>query len=81
MRTGDYRLIGCEPKMARIVVSAKGRATDMKQVRVAPEMGPVSFEMKPGGKVRVRVLDEKGDPAPRIAYFLPAMARRQVRVF
>ena len=30
---GVYRLAGCEPRAARIVVSAKGRATDMKELQ------------------------------------------------
>lgn len=62
-RDGAYRLAGCEPTMVRIVVSAKGRATDMKGVHCAPDMGPLNFAMKPGGKIRVRVLDENGNPA------------------
>ena len=51
---GVYHLVGCEPRMARIVVSAKGRATDMQEVRVDPDMAPVDFSMKPGGKIRIR---------------------------
>lgn len=71
-RTGDdgvYRLVGCEPRSARIVASAKGRATDMKELTIDREMGPVDFRMKPGGTVRIRVLDERGDPAPRARIF------------
>jgi protocatechuate 3,4-dioxygenase beta subunit len=63
--SGDYQLTGCEPKMARIVVSAKGRALDLKEVLLAPDMGPLDFKTQPGGKIRVRVLDEKGNPAAR----------------
>lgn len=62
---GAYRLEGCEPMMARVVVSAEGRAMDLKEVRVAPEMGPVDFSMKPGGTIRVRVVDEQGNGIPR----------------
>ena len=32
-------------------------------------MGPVDFQMKPGGTVRIRVLDEKGNPVPRARIF------------
>lgn len=66
---GTYQLIGCEPEMARILVFAKGRATDMQQVHVAEGMGPVDFKMKPGGKVRIRVIDEKGNPVPKARIF------------
>ena len=64
---GVYRLAGCEPRMAQIVVSAKGRATDMKELRIDSEMGPVDFQMKPGGTVEIRVLDRKGNPVPKAA--------------
>jgi uncharacterized GH25 family protein len=66
---GTYTLAGCEPRTAKIVVSAKGRATDMKELRLDPEMGPVDFRMKPGGKVRVRVVDERGKPVRRARIF------------
>ncbi len=32
-------------------------------------MGPVDFAMKPGGTVRIRVLDEKGNPVPKARIF------------
>ncbi|HEV3418412.1 MAG TPA: M56 family metallopeptidase, partial [Pirellulales bacterium] len=66
---GVYRLAGCEARPVRIVVSAKGRATDMKELNIEPEMGPVDFQMKPGGTVRVRVLDEQGKPVPKARIF------------
>ena len=66
---GAYRLVGCEPVATRIVVSAKGRATDMKELNIAPDMGPVDFKLKPGGTVRIRVLDEKGNPVPKACIF------------
>ena len=66
---GAYRLVGCEPVATQIVVSAKGRATDMKDLSIAPDMGPVDFQMKPGGTVRIRVLDEKGNPVPKARIF------------
>jgi uncharacterized GH25 family protein len=66
---GTYFLAGCEPRMARIVVRAKGRALDMKEVRVEPGMDPVDFTLKPGGKIRVRVVDENGKPLPGARIF------------
>ncbi len=62
---GVYDLGGCEPRSARIVVSAKGRATDVKELKIESEMGPVDFQMKPGGTVRIRVQDEHGNPVPK----------------
>ncbi|NOY42053.1 MAG: hypothetical protein GXP26_09475 [Planctomycetes bacterium] len=66
---GVYRLVGCEPRMARIVVSAKGRATDMQEVLVDSDMAPVNFSMKPGGKIRIRVVDEQGNGIPKARIF------------
>ena len=66
---GTYRLVGCEPSVVRVVASAKGRAVEMKEVRVDPDMDPVDFELRPGGKLRVRVLDAQGDPAPKARIF------------
>ena len=66
---GEYRLVGCEPMTTRIVVSAQGQATDMKQLRLEPGMEPIDFQMQPGGKVRIRVLDENGAPVPNARIF------------
>jgi uncharacterized GH25 family protein len=66
---GRYRLKGCEPGDARIVVSAKGRARAMQQVQIAPKMEPVDFQMSPGGTIRIRVLDEQGKPIPKATVF------------
>jgi beta-lactamase regulating signal transducer with metallopeptidase domain/uncharacterized GH25 family protein len=62
---GTYKLVGCEPVKSRIVVSAKGRAYDMKQVKLDPTMGPLNFAMRPGGTLRIRVLDDQGNPVPK----------------
>ncbi|WP_425397339.1 carboxypeptidase-like regulatory domain-containing protein [Aeoliella sp.] len=67
--SGYYILQGCEPHLTRIVVSATGKATDMKEVRVKADMQPVDFEMQPGGKVRIRVVDEQGNGIPKARIF------------
>ena len=66
---GVYRLAGCEPRAVQLVVSAAGRASDMKKLNIEPGMGPVDFAMKPGGTVRVRVLDAQGNPVPKARIF------------
>ncbi|EDL57810.1 carboxypeptidase-like regulatory domain-containing protein [Gimesia maris] len=66
---GVYLLSGCEPRVTRVVASAKRRALEMKEVRVAPEMEPVDFVLKPGGKIRVRVVDENGKGIPKARIF------------
>src|SRR5262249_5133856 len=66
---GVYKLVGCEARPVRLVVSARGRATDMKELNIEPGMGPVDFRMKPGGTVRVRVVDQRGHPVPKARIF------------
>jgi beta-lactamase regulating signal transducer with metallopeptidase domain/protocatechuate 3,4-dioxygenase beta subunit len=78
---GVYKLVGCEPKTTRIVVSAKGRATDVRDLTIEPDMGPVDFRMKPGGTVRVRVLDERGNPVPRARIFFQGWRGDRFRYF
>ena len=75
-KVGTYQLAGCEPAMARIVVSAKGRATDMQEVRCAADMGPVNFAMKPGGKIRIRRAGRKRQAGRQRPHLLPTMRRR-----
>jgi hypothetical protein len=41
----------------------------MKELTLEPEMGPLDFQMQPGGNVRVRVLDEHGKPVPKARIF------------
>jgi len=57
---GKYSIGGCESKMTRIVVSAKGRALEMRELLVDPKMQPVNFTLKAGGHVRIRVVDADG---------------------
>ncbi|WP_206028693.1 carboxypeptidase-like regulatory domain-containing protein [Thalassoroseus pseudoceratinae] len=45
----EYRINGCEPGMAKVVVSTDGKAVDMQEVRIGSDMEPVNFQMKPGG--------------------------------
>jgi uncharacterized GH25 family protein len=66
---GVYKLNGCEPTKERIVVSAQGRAMDMREVEVQQNMPSVDFVMKPGGKIRVRILDQQGQPIPKGTVF------------
>ena len=67
--SGHYTLQGCEPRLTRVVVSASGKATDMQEVRVDEDMQQVDFEMKPGGTVRIRVVDEQGEGIPKARIF------------
>ncbi len=66
---GLYKLSGCEPRTAKIVVSAKGKATDMQEVLIDDNMDPVDFEMQPGGTVQIYVRDEHDRPVPKARIF------------
>lgn len=62
---GVYVLSGCEPLLTRVVASAKGRALELQEVRVEPDMDPVDFVLQPGGHIRIRVVDEQGKGIPK----------------
>jgi protocatechuate 3,4-dioxygenase beta subunit len=64
-KKGVYRLEGCDPGNVRIVVSAKGLASELRDVEVDPHLGPVDFQLKPGKTIRIRVLDEQGQPVSK----------------
>ena len=66
---GGYRLTGCKPEVSRVVVSATGKAVDMQIVDMDADMEPVDFVMQPGRSVRVRVIDQDGNPVPNARIF------------
>jgi beta-lactamase regulating signal transducer with metallopeptidase domain len=66
---GEYRLTGCEPGKAQIVVSGSGQAIEMQDVLIGPDMEPVNFSMKSGRKIRIRVVDEQGKGIPKARIF------------
>ncbi len=78
---GKYRLVGCEEAMTRVVASAKGKALDMRIVSVEPKMEPVNFVMRPGGKIRIHVVDEIGNPVAKTRVFPQAWRGEQVEYF
>jgi protocatechuate 3,4-dioxygenase beta subunit len=68
-KKGVYRLEGCGAGSARIMASAKGRAPDLQDAEIGPDLGPIDFRLKPGNTIRVRVLDEEGHPVPKAAIY------------
>ena len=60
-----YAIIGCDQNAARVVASGRGRALELQFVRIAADMKPVDFILKPGGHVRVRIVDETGKGIPK----------------
>jgi hypothetical protein len=78
---GAYRLGGLGPGKLRLVITAKARAMDMKDLMVEPNMGPVDFAMKPGGKIRIRVLDKEGKPVAKTRIFFQQWGGKQIEYF
>jgi protocatechuate 3,4-dioxygenase beta subunit len=78
---GAYRLAGLGPGKLRLVLTAEHRAMDMKDLMVEPDMEPVDFVTKPGGKIRVRVLDKNGQPIPKARVFFQRWGGRQIEYF
>ena len=66
---GTFELKGCERGEVRLVVSAPGFALDMKEVLIQPGMKPVDFQLQPGGRIRLKVVDENNDPIPNARIF------------
>jgi uncharacterized GH25 family protein len=80
-KEGTYRLAGLGPGKVRVVVAAKARAMDMRDLNVEPNMEPVDFVLKPGGKIRIRVLNKEGQPLPKTRVFFQQWRGRQVEYF
>ncbi|QDU12288.1 Regulatory protein BlaR1 [Gimesia maris] len=78
---GVYLITGCEPRVTRVAVSANGRAPEVQDVRVEPDMTPVDFSLKPGGKVHVRVVDENGNGIPKARIFFQSWRGKWVNNF
>ncbi len=78
---GEYRLTGCKPEVAPLVVSAKDKAFDMRFVDLDTNLEPVDFVMQPGGHVRVRVIDQDGNPVPRATVFFQGWREPVFRYF
>ena len=49
-------------RQTRIVVTAKGKAIDKKDLPLGEKMEPLDFQMQPGGTIRIRVVDSEGKP-------------------
>jgi hypothetical protein len=69
-KKGKYRLEGCGPGITQLLASAKGRAPDLKNVNIGPNLGPIDFSLKPGNTIRVRILDEAGRAVPKGTVFI-----------
>ena len=76
---GVYCLSGCDAGKARIVVTAKGKAIDKKDLPLGEKMEPIDFQMQAGGTIRIRVVDSEGKPAPRSRIFFQKWKGEQIQ--
>lgn len=67
---GVYGLPRLQAGPMNVTVVAEGWAPDLKTVEIEPGMVPVDFNLKPGRKLRVRFVDEAGNPVPKTNVWL-----------
>ena len=59
---GGFTLPGLPPGAFDFIVTAPGFAQQYIQTNLADGMGPVEVRLKPGGRLRLRLVDEDGNP-------------------
>ena len=67
---GSYRFDNVEPGEYVLTVEADGRAPQHRHIRVEPQPEPQEFTLKPGRRVRGRVIDAHGKPASGVCVVL-----------
>lgn len=74
---GRYLIGGCDERMTEVVVSAKGYAVDVKNVDVTASMSPVNFQLEPGKRVEIHIVDQNGKGLPKARIFFQMWRGRQ----
>lgn len=74
---GHYQIVGCEPRLTNLVATASGYALDMQNVNIVKDMSSVNFQLEPGHVIRVRALDQNGQPAPKARIFFQGWRNTQ----
>ena len=59
---GRYRFANCAPDGNTIIVLARGRTSQHKDITIAAGMASVDFRLSPGKPVKIRVVDAQGKP-------------------
>jgi beta-lactamase regulating signal transducer with metallopeptidase domain/thiol-disulfide isomerase/thioredoxin/uncharacterized GH25 family protein len=49
----------------RITLLAKGWMPETRQIQIAPGLQPANFQLKPGKKLRIRIVDRDDKPVPK----------------
>jgi RNA polymerase sigma factor (sigma-70 family) len=61
---GSFSLAGCEPGKNHLTAKAKGFAAEALEVELAQDLQPLKVTLRPGPILRVRVLNQAGQPVP-----------------
>ena len=67
---GRYTIVGCRPGNTVVVADSPGMAVEAKSVSIEPERKDVDFVLKPSKGIRVRFVDEAGNPLPGLKIFM-----------
>lgn len=63
---GDYRFPALPPREETITVVARDWMPELRQITIAHDMQPVNFRMKSGKTLRIRFVDNAGQPIPGV---------------
>ena len=59
---GRFRLTKCESGPSAVTVQAKSFAPQMLFVNASPDLKPLKFQMHPGHRIRIKIVDSDGEP-------------------
>lgn len=67
---GGFSISGCEPGRGLLSAEAKGFAPTTLEVELADNSGPYTLTLQHGGLLRLRVLNQAGQPVPKAQLWL-----------
>jgi thiol-disulfide isomerase/thioredoxin/uncharacterized GH25 family protein len=65
--SGRCRLPAFSAGLMRVTVVAKGWMPESRKIEIGPKMRPIDFQLRPGKKLRIRFVDQVGDPVPDVS--------------
>jgi thiol-disulfide isomerase/thioredoxin/uncharacterized GH25 family protein len=73
--TGEFETIPLAPREYPITVLAPGFMPVQHQVSVAPGMEPLRFQLQPGKKLTLKIVDQHGQPVPNAHVLIEAWGK------
>jgi hypothetical protein len=67
---GAYRFPPLPPMPVTLTVVAEGWAPQLQRAKITTENDPVDVQLTPGHTVRLRFVDEMGQPLPRVSVMI-----------